>query len=575
MPNRNASLRPALFAGAWLLAAALTSQAAAGAARLVLNGAALAPREAEAALGPALRAPRDSVSLIASLDRLTRLLQEQGYLDARPEARWRPDEAGAAGKDGVLSVQLRSGPRYRLAAIELQVSPPEDSIRFAEALALAPGGWFSPSALSRAVERAVDQVNEAGYPYARLGVSGLDWEEAGVRARLSGALGPPVTVSRVRIEGLQVTRESFAQRAAGRLVGTRYSPAAALMARDRLLQLGLFREVSFRGLEGDPDWKQGQLTYQVVEPRYNRFEGAVGVQEREAVGLIHLGLDNLAGTGRGATLRWESRGSGVQTFAARYREPMPWAGPLQAELMLDQWLEDTLYTRTRWGGHLRYGLPGGQRLEGGYEEERVVQSAGEVSQAALHTTVFGVERDLRDDRWSPRRGALVRLVGSTGSKRETLRQGGDRRWNASAVEGRLEWHRPLGRGNPVLAIDLSGAGRFSSQPVLPVFERYAVGGAASLRGHDEQRFRVDRYGLSRLEARWFLGGAQRIALFWDHALMSTREREGSPRRLRHADGNGIGLRLASPGGLVGLDYGLEPGLPPLEGKVHLQLVSWF
>ena len=41
------------------------------------------------------------------------------------------------------------------------------------------------------------------------------------------------------------------------------------------------------------------------------------------------------------------------------------------------------------------------------------------------------------------------------------------------------------------------------------------------------------------------------------------------------DGVGFGLRLESAGGVVGIDYGLEPGRPPLEGKIHLRLVSAF
>jgi hypothetical protein len=38
---------------------------------------------------------------------------------------------------------------------------------------------------------------------------------------------------------------------------------------------------------------------------------------------------------------------------------------------------------------------------------------------------------------------------------------------------------------------------------------------------------------------------------------------------------GFGLRLEAAGGLLGLDYGLEPGRAALEGKVHLQLVTTF
>src|SRR5262249_39292311 len=157
-------------------------------------------------------------------------------------------------------------------------------------------------------------------------------------------------------------------------------------------------------------------------------------------------------------------------------------------------------------------------------------------------------------------------------KGEQLNPPGRRSARAGAIEGTVEWHHPLGAAGAAshsgVTVELSGASRFSSERVLPLFERYGVGGAASLRGHHEQEFRVARYGLSRLEWRWFLGGGgQRIALFWDHAAMATRlplADGGDHVHIAQADGVGFGLRLTTPGGLVGVDYGLAPGRPPLE-----------
>src|SRR4030095_9921498 len=123
-----------------------------------------------------------------------------------------------------------------------------------------------------------------------------------------------------------------------------------------------------------------------------------------AVGLARLELDTLAATGPPAALRWHSRGRGVQEFGARYAEPFLLGAPLRAELAMEQHLEDTLYTRTRWGARLQFVLSGQERLEAGHDQERVVQGQGEVAQAALGTTVFGLERDARDGRVGARAG---------------------------------------------------------------------------------------------------------------------------------------------------------------------------
>ncbi|HEY2956245.1 MAG TPA: BamA/TamA family outer membrane protein [Candidatus Eisenbacteria bacterium] len=555
-----------------LAAACGLAPEAAGAARLDYRGAALTPRQAESLVQPALRAPGDSAALAQALADVVDRLQELGHLDARARARW---EGGRAPR---LVLETLDGPRYRLGPIAIVAGASEDSARLAAALDLHPGDRAAPGAVGASIERALRQVVDHGYPYAELGVSGWQQDSGAVALRLAGALGPRVTVTRARVEGLRVTRAALAQRALGRVSGVPYDHDAALAARDRLAQLGLFRTVSFEGLEGEGDWSAAQLVYRVEEPRYNRFEGAFGVQGRGgAVGVAGLELGNLLGTGRGLGLDWQARGHGLTNFGARYVEPLALGTPLRAEAALDQQVYDTLYVRTRWGGRLQFLLSAAEKLEAGYQQERVVESQGLVEEASLQNTVFALERTTLDPQGPPRRGSKVALSATQSFKRERLRSGGRRTARASAAEAHGEWTHALGPASG-LGLELSAAGRFSSQRVLPLYERYPLGGAATLRGHDEEEFRVDRYALSRLEWRWFLGRTQRAFLFWDHAWMGTREAlaDGSDRLdVLERDGVGFGLRLEAAGGLIGIDYGLEPGRPPLEGKIHLRLVSTF
>src|SRR5207245_8020885 len=126
-----------------------------------------------------------------------------------------------------------------------------------------------------------------------------------------------------------------------------------------------------------------------------------------------------------------------------------------------------------------------------------------VTEADLQSTTFALERDTRDPPLVPRAGSRVRLSASQTFKREHLSETGRENARASAVESRVEVYRKAG---PRLGVvwQISLAGRLSSQAVLSEFERFPLGGAASLRGFDEQAFRVDRYGLSRAAGTWFL-----------------------------------------------------------------------
>lgn len=554
------------------LAMSGATAARAESARLDYRGRVLGSRQVETMARRALAAPSDTAAVRALLGALVTRLQDDGYLDARATATWQP------GPPSVLSVEVNEGTRLRLASLVLRTASADDSAAFGRLLDLAPGGWISPGRVGDAVERAVRGAIAAGHPYAALGVVGWDERDGGVRVTLSGALGPRVTVTGVRFEGLRVTRPSLAERAVGRLVGLPYDPAAAEAGRDRLRQLGLFRSVTLEGLEGEADWSRGRVVYKVEEPRYNRFEGVIGAQgQGQAVGQVRVDLGNVLGTGRAAGLAWEGRGNGVANLSAHYAEPLVFGAPLRLEAAVSQEIQDTIYVRTRWGGRARFALSGQEGVEAGYQMERVVQEDGEVEEAQSQNTVFSLDRDALDDPEAPRRGTRARLTATQSFKRETLRPSGSRTARASQVDLATEWHRPFGPGAG-LALEVRAAGRFSSERVLPFYDRLPLGGATSLRSYDEEAFHVDRYLLTRSEWGWFPGGRDdRVFVFWDHAWSATRLPAGDGTRLDVAnhDGLGFGLRLDAAGGVVGIAYGWAPGNSALEGKIHLQLVSTF
>jgi outer membrane protein assembly factor BamA len=563
-------MRPLALGNTILIAMLALAAPARSAPQLEYRGMVLTPHQVDAMAQSALRAPGDSLILAQTLGAVVEKLEEMGHLDARAHGGW---ESGAR-----LVIEVREGPRYRLGAIVIAAGASADSARFAAGLGLHRGDPAAPRAVAAAIERALTNVVDHGFPYAELGVSRWQADSGLVALRLDGTLGPQVTVTRARIEGLKVTRESVALRSMGRLAGLPYQRDAALAGRDRLMQLGLFRSVSFEGLEGEGDWSKAQLVYKVDEPRYNQVEGAFGVQgQGGTVGLAKLDLGNLLGTGRALSLAWQSQGQGRTDFGARYIEPLVLGAPLRVELRLDQQMRDSLYDRTRWGGSLQLLRSAAEKIEAGYDQERVVQPSGPVQEANLQSTSFSVERSTLEPLLAPRRGSRLMLIATETFKREVLRPIGTQSSSESALEAHGEWTRAL-VGATTLGLEGGAGGKFGTERILPVYDRYAIGGAATLRGYDEEEFHVDRFALSRLELRRLLGRAQRVFLFWDHAWMQTRlpidltsDRIDTMQR----DGIGFGMRLETAGGVVGIDYGLEPGRAPVEGKIHLRLVSAF
>ncbi len=550
---------------------ALAAPPASAAARLDYDGAGLTRRQAEGLMAPALRTPDDSTSLASGLEAVVAALQTEGFLDARAHGEWTGRE--------VLTLRIDEGARYRLGTVSVRAGSVEDSARAAQVLGLKSGDPASPERIARALEAGAAELVRQGHAYAELGVRGWEADAGRLDLTIAALPGPKVTVSEVRIEGLTVTREDVARRVLRGLEGEYYDPAAAAAGRERLLRLGLFRDVRFDGLVSAGDWSRGRLLYSVDEPRYNAFEGAVGAQgEGGVVGRVRVELGNLLGTGRSTSLRWESTGQQRSNIAAYYREPMVLGALLGADLMLEHEVRDSTYTRTRWGGGLHWTATARQVLEAGFDVERVVQTAGNVSESRLENVRFAVERAVWDDAAAPRSGYRTRVAAAQVFKRERLRPTGSSTARASAVQAWIDLLRPLTPRSGT-SLELSGAGRFSSESVLSTYERWSLGGAATLRGFDEDQFRVDRYALSRFEWRLSAGGHQQHAyLFWDHAWTWTRQAVaagGDAVETQHLDGVGGGLRLETRAGRIGMAYGLEVGRPPLEGKIHVQLVSAF
>lgn len=580
----SAPVLAATMLAATMLASMMLAFASAGAAaapRLRLDGWPLASRDGEALFAATLRAPSDSAALAAALVGAESRLQSLGWLDARIRASWYAEQ-------GVLEVTTEPGRRYHWGSVSCAV-PGADSLLLVSLLRWPRGAPVDPAQLGARVDQALRQAEDQGHAWAQLSLTDWAADSGRVDVRLSGALGPRVVVSAVRIDGLRTTRRDVAARALGHLTGLPYNPTAARAAAARLAQLGVFSRSEFVGIEGGPQWQAGVLAFRVEEPRYNRFEGAVGVQGQAGViGLATLELGNLLGTARSAALGWQSRGAGRSDFSVRYTEPFLAGLPFRVEGALVQQLQDTTYTRTRWGVRVGHVLGAGDHIEAGLEEERVVQTHGDARTAELQNTVFAYERDGRDDRVAPRHGTRFRVTGTGVFKRETLRvppagSSPTHRSRAGLAEARAEWHRPTGATTGI-ALELWATGRFSSERVLADYERTPVGGATTLRGHDEDAFRADRVALSRLEYRWFPGTVgEQVSLFWDHAHMVTRQPVldgtgatlGDRSVVRGADGIGLGLRLRAAGGLVDVDYGLEPGRGFLEGRIHLRLVSVF
>ncbi len=106
-------------------------------------------------------------------------------------------------------------------------------------------------------------------------------------------------------------------------------------------------------------------------------------------------------------------------------------------------------------------------------------------------------------------------------------------------------------------------------------EWYRIGGAALLRGFDEEIFRVSRYAVFSLEYRFFLDRISFISAFNDLGLFPNMQSD----LWRVYDGLGVGIHFQTKAGLFGLQYAVASGAGQkfqwTRGKVHFGFSALF
>ena len=143
----------------------------------------------------------------------------------------------------------------------------------------------------------------------------------------------------------------------------------------------------------------------------------------------------------------------------------------------------------------------------------------------------------------------------------------------------FQWLLPI-HWPQVLSLAVRGRQvKSNAPPEIFVTDQFRFGGATTLRGYREEQFRGSRLAWSNLEYRYLLSARTRAFVFFDAGYYSGFEYAGAATPRQEVENSvyawGLGARVDTPLGLIGVDYGLGQGDPLTNGKVHISLVNRF
>jgi outer membrane protein assembly factor BamA len=492
-----------------------------------------------------------------------------------------------------VDIVMREGKRAEVGRIGL--SGEDDALlkNLRPLIDLRTGSAFFESALKRDMDRILSYCEDNGRPLASVSIRSLeplrDPDDGRLDIRLDVRAGPMVLLRSIRPEGNSLTRAPVILRETRLKNGIPFRLRDIRAARENLRKLGFFREVSEPRVRFTGDG--AEVVFPVTEGSTNSFDGVIGYNPPKTddergyfTGRLEFGFQNLFGTGRRLDAYWEKKDQRTQTIRFGYEEPWLFGLPVFPGVKFTQEIRDTTYVERAWQvsaraapwSFLSAGIEAGQK-------QILPDSIGSVMLRVPQTSTWFVSVSLDyntlDDPFNPRRGIRYRTAALFGRKRNL----GPAFLTAEDGLPALTRTRQVSIDAEIVAATLArqsvyaglhGRDVRTGEKTVPLADQFRFGGALTVRGYEEDAFRGSAAAWVNLEYRYLFGRRSRAFVFVDAGTYERREASGILIRGTKA-GYGIGIRLETKLGVMGVDYGLGEGDGLSQGKVHVGIKNTF
>jgi outer membrane protein insertion porin family len=540
------------------------------------------------------------------LERIKSFYEREGFIDAK--AQYKIEEVNPKSRN--IRFSIDEGKQYFVEQISIANNKVLSEAEILAAMfEVRPGGVFSREKLSVDLSNIRTAYFDQGYIFADVREStSLNPETGKVQIRLDVAEGDLAYINRIKIQGNDRTRDIVIRRELRLYPGDRFDGSKLRRSKERLRNLGYFEDIGYDIEDTDiPDKKD--LIVQVKEAKtgslsfgggYSTVDQFVGFVEVEQRNFDFTNWPTFTGGGQNITIRAEA-GSSRQNSIFSFTEPWlfdyPISGGFDAYLTEREREEDTgyAYDEKRVGGDIRLGkqftdlITGNftYRLEdvtiGNFEEEVSADLKAEEGTNTVSSTSFTLVRDARDSAISPTKGFY--LSGTTDFAGGIL--GGDK--DFYRFSSRAAYDIPL-KWNSVLEFQVRGGivDAYGDSESVPIFERFFVGGAKTIRGYDERMVGPldpvtedpiggDSFFVGNVELTVPVIEFIKVAAFFDTGNAWEDATDICSGDFK--SGFGMGLRVKTPVGPMNLDYGYPLNDIPSEedrtGKFYFSVSRGF
>lgn len=499
-----------------------------------------------------------------------------------------------------IDIVLEEGRQYRFGDTTFSGQTVYASTDLAKAVEYRKGKLFSQEKFDSTIRSVQELYAEKGRLRTRVnpvkifnGATGL------TDVRFEVEEGNIVYVDHIDIEGHKATKTYVFRRELVIKEGMPFSVSKIRKSIERIRNLGFIDDVQL-DTQSPVDPEKADLTFEVFEGKPGMLTAGAGFSSLDGlIGTMSLQHLNLFGRAQRTSVQW-SFGSRVQDYTVSWTTP--WTRGKPISLGLDVFntrrvspfdTSSTGFLSRRLGGGLRVGprfADDKYQLSFNYTFQQISvtkvepQFLDRLSEGTSIQSSLGVDfaRDTRDNIWDPARGT---------------RNGAGLVFTGGPLQGDIHFVKPhifnsahhtlFSVGDYPFVLSFSNRGgyvtQFSETKVVPVFERFFVGGQDSLRGYTvsgEAGYRDGGkvYDVANVEFGFPLARERKqsivkfVAFFdagssWD-TWRTVSLRVGQGERDVKTD-VGFGIRFVTPAFPIRLDWGYGLNHRPGEQKYQI------
>ncbi|MEO6696296.1 MAG: POTRA domain-containing protein [Ignavibacteria bacterium] len=457
------------------------------------------------------------------------------------------------------------------------------------------GDNLNDNILNDDIKELLNNYELKDLPFAKISVKDIsvynDNGEEKIKVELAVTENSKVSVEQVKIKGNETTEDYVILREIKIDKNKFISSQSLQQMKERLDRLNIFESVADPKIYSLKNKNESGLLIEVKEGNTNTFDGVLGYNPPRGTddngfftGLVNVSFRNLFGTGRKLEAKYQQEVKETQELEFKYFEPYFFNLPFNINFGFLQRLQDTTYTRRNldFKGDFLFTDKFTISLLGGYD--RVIPSdianpGFVIADSRIFLSGLELKFDSRDNIFVPSKGFLYRTYYSYGNKKifnisELQNLGYAESFSIQKYYLDLDFYFSFFKRQTNLLKLFGGEIRSDK---LEDADFFRIGGTKFIRGYRNEQFLASRLAAGNLELRYSISRKGFLFGFFDagYYFRPADIINNYPEQSGFLYGYGLGIRLETGLGIIGVSYALGKDDSILDGKINFGLINDF